>query len=443
MALFVAVDRRCRAALAAPQTARRPTEPQAAARSPTAKPADQKPDDRSPTDTQKYEETVVVSASKTEEKLINAPATMTVIGADDDSERADARISPSSCARFPASTSPRCRRATSTSRSRSATGTLATGQLALLDGRSLYQDFFGFVMWDFLPVNLNEIKQIEVIRGPASAVWGANALNGVVNVITKSPREMQGTSVTLGVGGFDRRPAARPAKAQGTLFYISGTHAQAINDRLVVQDVRGRLYPGVLRASDRAPFPATGRGLRDGARRPIPRIANQGTSQPKFDARVDYDYPDGAQAVVLRRRRRHRRHHAHRHRALRHQQRLGDGLRPVSTYTDKGLHVAAFTNILNGDAANLLTTDTTGAPIGFIFQHQDLRRRGVGRAQTFRHTHVVTYGGNLRYNTFNLSLAPQATNRTEGGGYLQDEIFLSNTFPAGRRRPGRSLRLSR
>src|SRR5688500_14802340 len=75
--------------------------------------------------------------------------------------------------------------------SRAATGTLATGQLALLDGRSLYQDFFGFVMWDFLPVNLNEIKQVEVIRGPASAVWGANAVNGVVNVITKSPREIQ------------------------------------------------------------------------------------------------------------------------------------------------------------------------------------------------------------------------------------------------------------
>ena len=67
--------------------------------------------------------------------------------------------------------------------SRAPTGTLATGQLALLDGRSLYQDFFGFVMWDFLPVDLSEIKQIEVIRGPASAVWGANALYGVVNVI--------------------------------------------------------------------------------------------------------------------------------------------------------------------------------------------------------------------------------------------------------------------
>ena len=88
--------------------------------------------------------------------------------------------------------------------SRAATGTLATGQLALLDGRTLYQDFFGFVMWDFLPVNFNEVKQVEVIRGPASAIWGANALYGVVNVISKSPRELKGTSATFGFGGFDR-----------------------------------------------------------------------------------------------------------------------------------------------------------------------------------------------------------------------------------------------
>ena len=115
--------------------------------------------------------------------------------------------------------------------SRGATSTLSTSQLALVDGRSIYLDFFGFVAWDFLPVNPAEIKQIEVIRGPASAIWGANAMNGVVNVITKSPRELQGTSVTHGRG---RRSAARsPAATQddGTLFYVNGSHAQVVNDR--------------------------------------------------------------------------------------------------------------------------------------------------------------------------------------------------------------------
>ena len=87
---------------------------------------------------------------------------------------------------------------------RAATGTLSDSMLVLLDGRSVYQDFFGFVLWDFLPVDTTEIKQIEVIRGPASAVWGANAMTGVVNVITKTPREMQGTNVSIRFGQFDR-----------------------------------------------------------------------------------------------------------------------------------------------------------------------------------------------------------------------------------------------
>ena len=167
-----------------------------------AKP-EQKPEPK-PDEPQKYEETVVVSASRTEEKLINAPATMTVIGPQT-IQSAPTQNFAELLRTVPGVNITQVSARDINVTSRGATGTLATGQLALLDGRSLYQDFFGFVMWDFLPVNLNEIKQVEVIRGPASAVWGANALNGVVNVITKSPREMQGTSAILGVGGFDRQ----------------------------------------------------------------------------------------------------------------------------------------------------------------------------------------------------------------------------------------------
>src|SRR5215831_1802348 len=194
------------------------------------KPAEQKPEEKPADQPQKYEETVVVSASKTEEKLINAPATMTVVGPET-IQSAPTQNFAELLRTVPGvnitQVSPRDINITT----RAATSTLATGNLALLDGRTLYQDFFGFVMWDFLPVNLNEIKQVEVIRGPASAVWGANALYGVVNVITKSPREMQGTTAVLGVGGIDRQEglAGQPSGA-GTLWYISGTHAQAVND---------------------------------------------------------------------------------------------------------------------------------------------------------------------------------------------------------------------
>ena len=196
----------------------------------TQKP-DQKPEEKPAEQPPNYEETVVVSASKTEEKLINAPATMTVVGPDT-IQSAPTQNFAELLRTVPGvnitQVSPRDINITT----RGATSTLATGNLALLDGRSLYQDFFGFVMWDFLPVNLNEIKQVEVIRGPASAVWGANALYGVVNVITKSPREMQGTSALLGVGGFARDSTDPNTPGAGTMFYISGTHAQAVNEFL-------------------------------------------------------------------------------------------------------------------------------------------------------------------------------------------------------------------
>jgi outer membrane cobalamin receptor len=114
--------------------------------------------------------------------------------------------------------------------SRSATGTLSDSLLVLLDGRSIYQDFFGFVAWDFLPIDPMEIKQIEVIRGPASAVWGANAMTGVINVITKTPREMQGTSVSIRFGQFDRSRAGGTFDGGG-LFAVSAMHAEAPSDR--------------------------------------------------------------------------------------------------------------------------------------------------------------------------------------------------------------------
>ena len=124
---------------------------------------------------------------------------------------------------------------------RGATSTLSTSQLALVDGRSVYLDFFGMVMWDLVPTNPHEIKQIEVVRGPASAVWGANAMTGVVNVITRSPRELArdggGNAVTIGFGGFNRDVTGRDQNA-GTLFYVNGSHAERRGRQVVVQSVR-------------------------------------------------------------------------------------------------------------------------------------------------------------------------------------------------------------
>jgi len=65
--------------------------------------------------------------------------------------------------------------------------TSASKLLVMVDGRSIYVDVQGIVFWKLLPVTIQEIKRIEVLKGPASAVWGFNAFDGVVNIITKSP----------------------------------------------------------------------------------------------------------------------------------------------------------------------------------------------------------------------------------------------------------------
>ena len=71
-----------------------------------------------------------------------------------------------------------------------------------MDGRSIYLDVQGEMLWKTLPFTLPEIKQIEVLKGPASAIYGFNAYDGVINIITKSAEEMKGLTVQAGGGEF-------------------------------------------------------------------------------------------------------------------------------------------------------------------------------------------------------------------------------------------------
>lgn len=70
----------------------------------------------------------------------------------------------------------------------------------LVDGRSVYSPTFSGVMWETLDVPLQNIERIEVIRGPGAAAWGSNAVNGVINIITSSAKETQGTTLSLASG---------------------------------------------------------------------------------------------------------------------------------------------------------------------------------------------------------------------------------------------------
>ena len=379
------------------------------------KPEQEKPE--KPEEPPKYEETVVVSGSRTEQQLINAPVTMSVITAEA-IENAPTRNFAELLRSVPGLNLTQVSARDINVTTRGATGTLATGQLALLDGRSLYQDFFGFVMWDFLPVNLNEIKQVEVIRGPASAVWGANAFNGVINVITKSPREVAGTSVTFGLGTINRSSDDDDSLGNGSVVYFAGTHAQAINDRWAFKlSGGGYSQDALLRPSGVIPgSPGT----------TYPSYSNTGTTQPKIDGRLDADYDDGSKLSlsagfagtegIM--------HTGIGPFDIDNGSRMGYG---KVSYTRAGLRANFFTNILDGQATNTLTRDPNGVPIDFDFKTNtyDFELSNVSTVAT---RHVLSYGGNLRYNKFELSLAPEGDNRTEFGIYAQDEIFLSPMF---------------
>jgi len=72
--------------------------------------------------------------------------------------------------------------------------------LVLVDGRAVYNGLFAGVFWDALQVMLDDVDRIEVIRGPGATVWGANAVNGVINVVSRSARDTQG-GLLYGGGG--------------------------------------------------------------------------------------------------------------------------------------------------------------------------------------------------------------------------------------------------
>src|SRR5580765_1036466 len=171
-------------------------------------------------------DTIVVSATKSDSALIDAPATISVVTSEVLAST-PAQNYGDLLRSLPGVNVIQLSARDVNVTNRQGTSTLSNSQLVLLDDRSIYLDFFGLVLWDFMPTNMSDVKQIEVIRGPASAVWGANALTGVVNVITKTPRQTTGTTVSLSAGFFDRDAGSTAGKGVGTLFGANATVAQA------------------------------------------------------------------------------------------------------------------------------------------------------------------------------------------------------------------------
>ncbi len=92
--------------------------------------------------------------------------------------------------------------------------------LVLIDGRSIYNQVTSGVLWDQQDVMLEDVERIEVVRGPGGTLWGANAVNGVINIITKSAKDTQGGLVAAGGGYQDKwSGAARYGGHSGDDFF--------------------------------------------------------------------------------------------------------------------------------------------------------------------------------------------------------------------------------
>src|SRR6185295_18688802 len=74
----------------------------------------------------------------------------------------------------------------------------------LIDGRTVYTPSFSGVFWDHLNMPLEDIERIEIMRGPGATVWGANAVNGVISIITKSSKDTKGWEASAGTGSQTR-----------------------------------------------------------------------------------------------------------------------------------------------------------------------------------------------------------------------------------------------
>ncbi|MEK6802661.1 MAG: TonB-dependent receptor [Nitrospirota bacterium] len=146
----------------------------------------------------KEEETVSI-ASRYEQPISQAPSNVYVV-TDEDIRQSGATDLPTVLRRVPGLEVMQMTGGDFNVSARGGNQPFANKMLVMVDGRSIYLDVQGNVFWKSIPITLPEIKRIEVLKGPASAVYGFNAFDGVINIITKSPEEMKGTTLQFGGG---------------------------------------------------------------------------------------------------------------------------------------------------------------------------------------------------------------------------------------------------
>jgi iron complex outermembrane recepter protein len=150
----------------------------------------------------------VTSVSKRSERLSEAAASIFVITGDD-IRRAGVRTLPEALRLAPNLQVARANTGSYAISARGFNNAIGNKLLVLIDGRTVYTPLFSGVFWDQQDILLEDVERIEVISGPGGALWGVNAVNGVINVITRAAGDTQGTLMALGAGNRDEGAAVR------------------------------------------------------------------------------------------------------------------------------------------------------------------------------------------------------------------------------------------
>ena len=122
--------------------------------------------------------------------------------------------------------------------------------LVLVDGRQVYLDDYGYVAWNTIPVQLNEIRQIEIVKGPSSALFGFNAASGVINIVTYDPLLDNRNSVDLrggtqGYGGGDAVATVHWGRTAGVRVSLGGWTATGFDTQAGAAEAAPERYGSV------------------------------------------------------------------------------------------------------------------------------------------------------------------------------------------------------
>lgn len=179
----------------------------------------------------------VTSVSKLRERAVDAPAAIHVIS-NDDIRRSGATNIPELLRTVPGLHVAQIDANKWAITARGFNSRFANKLLVLIDGRTIYTPLFSGVIWDQRDTLLEDVDRIEIIRGPGATLWGANAVNGVINIITKDSRDTVGRFVTASLGSEEQ--------------LLGGRHGIELNENHHFRSyAKARLHNGGARETDR------------------------------------------------------------------------------------------------------------------------------------------------------------------------------------------------